>query len=82
MGTLFRFITRAFLLPLKCREWSAGARPPLACAERNAAAYVVNAALGEKVDAGTTRKPFPCTHPLTPSTRLDRLQLPLFMSSV
>jgi len=46
---------------------------PLSCTFGQVAAFNVNAALVEL---------FPCTHPSTPSTRLDRSQVPFFKSLV
>jgi len=52
-------------------EWSAVAHLRLICPWGPTAAYGVHAALMVK---SAEVPPFPCTHPSTPSTRLDRLQ--------
>jgi len=54
---------------------------PACCAVGYTAALAVNAAFGTLVTTQWQHRAFPCTHPSTASTGLDRLQAAFFNSN-
>jgi len=77
----FQWCTSRFVLTFGVSRVVCGAHLGLLCASGQAAMFVVNVALVE-VSGSTTCEAFLCTHPLTPSSRLDKLQLLFFKSWV
>jgi len=76
-GNQLSFVMHAFVLVSKCHEWSAGAHMLLLYAVVHAATFAVNDALVMS-QCQHRAWTFPCTPPLTLSTRLDRTQVWLF----